>query len=141
MTSKRRVVVTGMGVISPVGIGLKETWQAMLSGKNGIGHITQFDAESFPCSFAGEVDGFDASQYLPEKEARKMDRFMQLGLACGIEAIEDSGIEITEENAEMAGAYIGSGIGGVNTIESTTLLYQERGSRRVSHVLHPDDDY
>ena len=135
--AKRRVVVTGMGVISPIGIGLPETWQAMLRGKNGISRITQFDASSFPCSFAGEISGFDPSEYFPDKTARKMDRFMQLGMACGIEAIQDSGVEVDDENGCRIGVYIGSGIGGVNTIESTTMLYQERGSRRISPFYIP----
>ncbi len=126
-----------MGVISPIGIGLPETWQAMLRGKNGISRITQFDASSFPCSFAGEISGFDPSEYFPDKTARKMDRFMQLGMACGIEAIEDSGVEVNDENGCRIGVYIGSGIGGVNTIESTTMLYQERGSRRISPFYIP----
>ncbi len=126
-----------MGVISPIGIGLPETWQAMLRGKNGISRITQFDASSFPCSFAGEISGFDPSEYFPDKTARKMDRFMQLGMACGIEAIEDSGVEVDDENGCRIGVYIGSGIGGVNTIESTTMLYQERGSRRISPFYIP----
>ena len=126
-----------MGVISPIGIGLPETWQAMLRGKNGISRITQFDASSFPCSFAGEISGFDPSEYFPDKTARKMDRFMQLGMACGIEAIQDSGVEVDDENGCRIGVYIGSGIGGVNTIESTTMLYQERGSRRISPFYIP----
>ncbi|MCY3769131.1 MAG: beta-ketoacyl-ACP synthase II [Gammaproteobacteria bacterium] len=135
--AKRRVVVTGMGVLSPIGIGLPETWQAMLSGKNGIFPITHFDASSFPCSFAGEINGFDPSAYFPDKMTRKMDRFMQLGMAGGIEAIQDSGMEVNEENACRIGVYIGSGIGGINTIESTTVLYQERGNRRVSPFYIP----
>ena len=135
--AKRRVVVTGMGVISPIGIGLSETWQAMLRGKNGISRITQFDASSFPCSFAGEISGFDPSEYFTDKTARKMDRFMQLGMACGIEAIQNSGVEVNDENGCRIGVYIGSGIGGVNTIESTTMLYQERGSRRISPFYIP----
>ena len=126
-----------MGVISPIGIGLSKTWQAMLCGKNGISRITQFDASSFPCSFAGEISGFDPSEYFSGKTARKMDRFMQLGMACGIEAIEDSGVEVNDENGCRIGVYIGSGIGGVNTIESTTMLYQERGSRRISPFYIP----
>ncbi len=126
-----------MGVISPIGIGLSKTWQAMLRGKNGISRITQFDASSFPCSFAGEISGFDPSEYFSGKTARKMDRFMQLGMACGIEAIEDSGVEVNDENGCRIGVYIGSGIGGVNTIESTTMLYQERGSRRISPFYIP----
>ena len=133
----RRVVVTGMGAITPVGNNLTQTWQAMLAGTNGITQVTQFDATGFPCSVAGEVKDFNPSQYMPEKDARKMDRFMQLGISCGYEAFEDSGLEVTEHNAERIGVYIGSGIGGINTIESTTLLYHEKGFRRISPFYIP----
>ncbi len=133
----RRVVVTGMGAITPVGIGLSASWQAMLNGKNGIAPITQFDAASFPCSFAGEIDNFVPAEHLPEKDARKMDRFMQLGLVCGNEAFKDSALEISESNAHRVGVYIGSGIGGVNTIEATTDLLRERGVRRISPFYIP----
>ena len=135
--NKRRVVVTGMGAITPLGIGLSASWQGMLSGKNGIASITHFDASSFPCSFAGEVDGFIPSEHLPDKEARRMDRFMQLGLSCGNEAFKDSALEISERNAPRVGVYIGSGIGGVNTIESTTDLLREKGVRRISPFYIP----
>jgi 3-oxoacyl-[acyl-carrier-protein] synthase II len=126
-----------MGAITAVGTGLQKSWQAMIGGVNGIAPITHFDASEFPCTFAGEANDFNPTDFLVEKDARKMDRFMQLGLACGVEAIEDSGLEITDANAERIGVYIGSGIGGVNTIESTTLLYQEKGSRRVSPFYIP----
>lgn len=135
--SDRRVVVTGMGAITPVGIGLTESWQGLLKGENGISYITHFDASSFPCRFAGEVDNFTPSEYLPEKDARKMDRFMQLGLACGNQAIADSGLEITASNAPRVGVYIGSGIGGVNTIEATTQVFQAKGASRISPFYIP----
>lgn len=135
--SDRRVVVTGMGAITPVGIGLTESWQGLLKGENGISYITHFDASSFPCRFAGEVDNFIPSEYLPEKDARKMDRFMQLGLACGNQAIADSGLEITASNAPRVGVYIGSGIGGVNTIEATTQVFQAKGAGRISPFYIP----
>jgi 3-oxoacyl-[acyl-carrier-protein] synthase II len=135
--SNRRVVVTGMGAITPVGNNLADSWQGILNGRNGIAHITQFDASSFPCTFAGEVDNFDPSVFLQEKEARKMDRFMQLGLVCGDEAFRDSGLEISEENADRVGVYIGSGIGGVKTIESTTRILEEKGARRISPFYIP----
>ncbi len=135
--NNRRVVVTGMGAITPVGTGLKSSWQAMLNGENGISHITHFDASSWPCSFAGEVKDFDPAERVPGKDARKMDRFMQLGMACGLEAFADSGIEVCEANAERIGVYVGSGIGGINTIEATTDLYQARGIRRVSPFYIP----
>lgn len=135
--NNRRVVITGMGAITPVGTGLKASWQAMLNGENGISNVTHFDASSYPCRFAGEIKGFNPGDFIPEKEARKMDRFMQLGLACGVEAFRDSGIEVCESNANHIGVYIGSGIGGISTIESTTDLYHEKGIRRVSPFYIP----
>ncbi len=133
----RRVVITGMGAITPTGVGLAQSWQAMLDGKNGIASIRQFDASAFPCSFAGEIKDFVASDYMFEREARKMDRFMQFGVICGNQAIADSGLEVTDANAQRIGVYIGSGIGGVNTIESTTILYGRKGNRRVSPFYIP----
>ncbi len=135
--SKRRVVVTGMGAITPVGTGLSASWQGMLNGVNGITNITQFDATGFPCTFAGEVKDFSAADHMSEKEARKMDRFMQFGIIGGNQAFMDSGIEVTEENADRIGVYIGSGIGGIKTIESTTQILEEKGSRRVSPFYIP----
>ena len=135
--SKRRVVVTGLGAITPVGVDVAASWQAMLDGASGIDTIHAFDAQGFPCSIAGEVKDFDAAQYMPEKEARKMDRFMQFGISAGVQALEDSGLEVTEENAERIGVYIGSGIGGITTIENTTLLFQDKGLRRVSPFYIP----
>jgi len=133
----RRVVVTGMGAITPVGTGLEKSWKAMLDGQNGIAAVTYFDAVDYPCNFAGEANDFDSSQFFPEKEARKMDRFMQLGMACGIEAWNDSGLEVNESNTDKMGVYIGSGIGGINTIETTTELYQKKGIRRISPFYIP----
>lgn len=135
--TKRRVVITGLGIVSPVGIGVPENWQSISSGRSGIARITQFDATGFPSTIAGEVKGFDAKNYLPEKEARKMDRFIQLGMVAGIEAVRDAGLEVTPANAERIGVHIGSGIGGVHTIESTTLQYAEKGPRRISPFYIP----
>ena len=135
--NKRRVVITGMGIISPVGLTLQENWQNITAGVSGIGKIDHFDPEGYPCQVAGQVDGFDPSNYMPAKEARKMDRFIQLGLAASMDAIKDSGIEITEENAERIGTYIGSGIGGVETIENATKIIESRGPRRVSPFFVP----
>ena len=135
--SKRRVVVTGLGAVTPVGVGVAASWQAILNGTSGITKVTQFEAEHFPSHIAGEVKGFDPSRYMPEKEARKMDRFMQLGISGGCEALDDSGIEVTEDNAHRIGVHMGSGIGGINTIENTTLLFQERGIRRISPFYIP----
>ena len=136
--SKRRVVITGLGIVSPLGIGVAENWRNILAGKSGITRVTHFDATGYPSMIAGEVKNFDPTQFgMTEKEARRMDRFIQLGMAAGIEAIKDSGIEVTEANAERIGVHIGSGIGGVGTIEDTTLTIKEKGPRRVSPFYVP----
>ena len=136
--SKRRVVITGLGIVSPLGIGVAENWRNILAGKSGITRITHFDATGYPSMIAGEVKNFDPTQFgMTEKEARRMDRFIQLGMAAGIEAIKDSGIEVTEANAERIGVHIGAGIGGVGTIEDTTLTIKEKGPRRVSPFYVP----
>ena len=135
--TKRRVVITGLGILSPLGIGLKENWDKLLAGQSGIAPITQFDATGFPSSIAGEVKNFEPTKYFSEKEARKMDRFIQFGMVAGIEAIRDAGLEVTEQNAERIGVHIGSGIGGVHTIESTTQLFREKGYRRISPFYIP----
>ena len=135
--SKRRVVITGMGIVSPIGLDLAENWQSILAGKSGITQITQFDATGFPATIAGEVKGFDPTKYMTEKEARRMDRFIHLGMAAGIQAVRDSGLEVTEANAERIGVHIGSGIGGLNTIESGTRTLAEKGHRRLSPFYIP----
>jgi len=135
--SKRRVVVTGIGIVSPVGVGLADSWQNILAGKSGIGQITRFDATGFASTIAGEVPDFDIGDFISPKEARKMDRFIQLGMAAGVEAMRDSGLTVTEENAVRMGTYIGSGIGGIETIEKTTLTYADKGQRRVSPFYVP----
>ena len=135
--SKRRVVVTGLGVVSPVGIGVQSAWANIVAGKSGITKITKFDASNFSSQIAGEVKDFDVSQYLPAKEARRMDTFIQYGLAAAIEAVKDSGIEAIEENAERIGVSIGSGIGGLGLIEETNDTYDEGGPRKVSPFFIP----
>ncbi|MYD77183.1 MAG: beta-ketoacyl-ACP synthase II [Gammaproteobacteria bacterium] len=137
MTQRRRVVVTGMSAITPVGSGLRESWQSMLDGANGIGTITLFDPTGFPCMFAGEVKDFDPSAHLTPKDLRKMDRFIQFGIVCGMDAIADSGIEVNDGNADRIGVYIGSGIGGIKTIEDTANQFKDRGPRRVSPFYIP----
>ena len=137
MTQKRRVVVTGMSAITPVGIGLDESWQAMVNGNNGIQGISRFDATDFPCTFAGQVNGFDPLRELSPKDVRKMDRFMQFGIVCGKWAIADSGIDVSKIDADRAGVNIGSGIGGIQTIEVTAGQFSERNSRRVSPFYIP----
>jgi len=136
--SKRRVVITGLGIVSPIGIGLAENWASIAAGKGGIARITHFDATGYPSMIAGEVRGFDVTKFgVTEKEARRMDRFIQLGMAAGIEAMRDSGLTVTEQNAERIGVHIGSGIGGIGTIEDTTLTIKEKGPRRVSPFFVP----
>lgn len=135
--SKRRVVVTGLGAISPVGTGVEENWRNIVAGNSGITRVTRFDATGFPSQIAGEVKDFDPARYLTDKEARRMDRFIQLGMAGGIEAFKHSGLTVTEANAERIGVYIGSGIGGVETIEDTTKLFAEKGPRRISPFYVP----
>ena len=135
--NKRRVVITGLGIVSPLGIGVQANWEAITAGRSGISRITQFDATGFPSMIAGEVPGFDPAQFMSDKDARKMDRFIQLGMAAGIEAVRDAGLGNSEHDPERIGVHIGSGIGGVRTIELTTLQYAEKGSRRISPFYIP----
>lgn len=135
--SKRRVVVTGLGIVSPVGIGVAQAWQNILAGKSGITRITRFDASPFACQVAGEVNGFDVTQYISAKDARRMDRFVHFGLAAGIEAFKDSGLEVTEQNAERIGVCISSGIGGLPMIEDTHNDYLAGGPRKISPFFIP----
>ncbi len=135
--SRRRVVITGLGIVSPVGIGLQTAWPNILAGESGITRITHFDASAMASQIAGEVKGFDVAKYLPAKEARRMDRFIHLGLAAAIEAIGDSGVQVTAENAERIGTIIGSGIGGLPMIEDTHQEYIKSGPRRISPFFVP----
>jgi len=129
--------VTGLGAITPVGVGVAETWQNIVAGKSGIGRITRFDPSAFACQVAGEVNGFDVTQYLPPKDARRMDRFVHLGLAAGMEAFKDSGLVVTEQNAERIGVCISSGIGGLPMIEETHNDYLAGGPRKISPFFIP----
>lgn len=135
--SKRKVVVTGLGIISPVGSSVAEAWSSILAGKSGITNITKFDASAFASQVAGEVKGFDVDQYLSPKESRRMDTFIQYGLAAGIQAVRDAGLEVTDENAERIGVSIGSGIGGLQLIEDTDQVYRESGPRKISPFFIP----
>ncbi|MBM3351494.1 MAG: beta-ketoacyl-ACP synthase II [Betaproteobacteria bacterium] len=135
--SKRRVVVTGLGVVSPVGIGVKTAWDNLVAGKSGITQITKFDASAFASTIAGEVKDFNVEDFLPAKDARRMDTFIQYGMAAAIEAVKDSGIVATEENADRIGVVVGSGIGGMGTIEETDALYQASGPRKISPFFVP----
>lgn len=135
--ARRRVVVTGLGVISPVGNTVQETWGNIVAGKSGIGPITRFDAATFKSRIAGEVKGFDVTAYLPPKEARRMDVFIHYGMAAGIQAIKDSGLTATPENAGRIGVNIGSGIGGLPMIEETHNDFLGGGPRKISPFFIP----
>ncbi len=135
--SKRRVVVTGLGVVSPVGNNVATAWNNILAGQSGITRISKFDPSQFSSQIAGEVKDFDVSQFLPAKDARRMDTFIQYGLVAGIEAFKDSGLEVTEQNAERIGVSIGSGIGGLRLIEETNDIYDEGGPRKISPFFIP----
>jgi 3-oxoacyl-[acyl-carrier-protein] synthase II len=135
--TKRRVVVTGLGLITPVGIGVAESWANIINGQSGIGKITKFDCSAFPSQVAGEVKNFDPLAYIPPKDARRMDTFIQFGIAAGIEAFKDSGIEVNDSNSERIGVSVGSGIGGINLIESTGEVFDEGGVRKVSPFFIP----
>lgn len=135
--SRRRVVVTGLGVVSPVGNTVSEAWENLLAGRSGIGPITRFDASVFSSRVAGEVKNFDVAAYLSAKEARRMDVFIHYGMAAGIQAIRDSGIEVTEANAERIGVNIGSGIGGLPMISETQNDYLAGGPRKISPFFIP----
>jgi len=135
--SRRRVVVTGLGAVSPVGNSVPEAWDNLLAGKSGIGPITRFDASAFSARIAGEVKGFDITGYLSAKEARRMDIFIHYGMAAGIQAIRDSGIEVTNANAHRIGINIGSGIGGLPMIEGTHHEFLAGGPRKISPFFIP----
>ena len=134
---RRRVVVTGLGCISPVGNSIQAAWQQLLAGKTGIATVTKFDHANLPVHFAGEVKDFNVEDYLPAKEARHMDTFIHYGIAAGLQALADSGLEITDANAERVGAFVGSGIGGLPLIEETHAEYTNRGARRISPFFVP----
>lgn len=137
MIEKRRVVVTGLGLVTPIGIGVEATWNAALNGKSGIGPITQFDASALPVRIAGEVKGFDPADYIEAKEIKKMDRFIHLAMVAATMAVEDSGFRITGENAERVGVIVGAGMGGLPAIEHYHKAYLEKGYRRISPFFIP----
>jgi 3-oxoacyl-[acyl-carrier-protein] synthase II len=133
----RRVVVTGMGVVSPVGNGLDPFWDGLTSGRSGIAPITLFDASDFSVRFAGEVKNFDIGEWLDRKESKRMDRVTQFGVAAALDAVKDSGLEITDDNRDRIGVFIGSGIGGLRTLEDQIRVLIERGPSRVSPLIIP----
>ena len=137
--SKRRVVITGLGAVTPVGLNVKETWNNILSGKSGVAPLTIFDTERFPVHFGASVKNFDITTIIPRKEAKKMDTFIHYGIAAGKEAIDDSGIEVTEKNAGRIGVAIGAGIGGLPGIESGYDTYLKGGPRKISPFFVPSN--
>jgi 3-oxoacyl-[acyl-carrier-protein] synthase II len=134
---KRRVVITGMGLVTPLGLDATSTWEAIVAGRSGVGPITRFDASEYSCRFAAEVRGFDPETYLERKEARKLDAFSLYAIAATREALQDAGIAIDASNAERIGVYIGSGIGGLGLLERTHRELLERGPRRISPFFIP----
>ena len=139
--TRRRVVITGLGLVTPLGNQVQDSWSALLAGRSGIQTITQFDASAFACQFAGEVKGFNIEDYIPAKEARHMDRFIHFGLAASMQAVKDAGLPtgdaLSPDLAERIGVLVGSGIGGLPMIEQTHTDYKERGPRRISPFFVP----
>ena len=139
--SRRRVVVTGLGLISPVGNSVSEGWGNLVAGRTGIANVTKFDASALSCRFAGEVKGFDVEDYFPAKDARHMDTFIHYGMAASIQAVRDAGLTtgdaLSEDDAERVGVMVGSGIGGLPMIEQTHEEYRTRGPRRISPFFVP----
>ncbi|MGZ8264266.1 MAG: beta-ketoacyl-ACP synthase II [Burkholderiales bacterium] len=135
--ARRRVVITGLGIVAPVGVGIPEAWSSILAGKSGIGRITRFDPTPYPSQIAGEVKGFDVSKYLAPKEARRFDTFIHYGLAAAIESIQDAGLDFERLNREQVGVCIGSGIGGLPLIEDTHNAVKAGGPRKISPFFVP----
>ncbi|MEZ7910659.1 MAG: beta-ketoacyl-ACP synthase II [Propionivibrio sp.] len=135
--TRRRVVITGLGIISPVGNTVEQAWQNIVAGRSGIDRVTRFDASSFPVQIAGEVKNFNVADYLPLKDARRMDTFIHYGMAAGIQAIKDAGLEAHPANAERIGVSIGSGIGGLPLIETTRDEFVASGVRKISPFFVP----
>ncbi|MEJ2424909.1 MAG: beta-ketoacyl-ACP synthase II [Candidatus Thiodiazotropha sp.] len=133
----RRVVVTGLGIVAPVGLDVATAWDNILAGKSGIQPITHFDVTAFPTRFGGPIYDFEATDYIPKKEAKKMDKFIHYGVVAGLQAIKDSGLEVTEANAERIGVLIGSGIGGITGIENSYQAYLDGGPRKISPFFVP----
>ena len=143
--NKRRVVVTGVGMISPLGIGVEKSWEGLLAGKSGIGRITQFDSSQFPTKIAGEVEGFNPEDFIEIKEIKKMDRFIQFAIAATHMAFEDSGLKITDDNAERVGVFVGDGVevgryvgvgmGTSSTTRTKSWTELPRRSRTTSRIV------
>lgn len=135
--SKRRVVVTGLGCVTPLGTGVEKTWSALCAGTSGIGRITRFDVSNFPVQIAGEVKDFDPAQFIEKKEIKKMDAFIHYAVGASQMAVDDAGLKVTPEMSERVGVYIGSGIGGLGSIEHYDKVLQEKGPGKVSPFFIP----
>jgi len=135
--NKRRVVITGLGMITPLGIGVKESWEGLIAGRSGIKRITQFDSSNFPTKIAGEIQDFNPEDYIEYKEIKKMDRFIHFAIAATKMAMDDSGLQITASNAEKVGVIVGSGIGGLHAIEHYHSVLLEKGPRRITPFFIP----
>jgi len=135
--NRRRIVVTGLGLITPVGIGVEKSWNSLVRGKSGIRRITRFDASAFSTQIAGEVDGFHPEDYIESKEVKKMDRFIHFGVAASTMAMNDSGLKIDEQNAARVGVYVGAGMGGLPAIEHYHKVLLEKGPRRITPFFIP----
>ena len=135
--SKRRVVITGLGLLTPVGNSVEGSWDAIKAGKSGIVNIEHFDTEKYACKFAGLVKDFNVEDYMSKKDARKMDTFIQYGVAAAAQAIEDSGLVVNDDNADRIGVAIGSGIGGISTIETNVRNIDKSGPRKISPFFIP----
>ena len=134
---KKRVVVTGLGMITPIGLDMESSWEGLVNGKSGIGPITQFDDKSVPTQIAGEIQGFNAEKYIEPKEIKKMDRFIHLAVAASQMAMDDSGLQVTPENAERIGVIVSAGMGGLPAIEKVHDAYRDKGSRRITPFFIP----
>jgi len=135
--SRRRVVVTGLGLVSPVGVGVQASWDALVAGRSGIGPITLFDASTFPTRIAGEVKDFDAGAFMDKKEARRNDRFIQFALAAAEMAMQDAGLDMAKEDPNQVGCIVGAGIGGLGTIEENAKIFAAKGVRKISPFFIP----
>jgi 3-oxoacyl-[acyl-carrier-protein] synthase II len=134
---QRRVVITGAGMITPLGTGTQKSWEGIIAGRSAIRNITHFDTEGFPCQIAGEVPDFDVNDFVAAKEQKKMDRFIHFGLAAATLAMEDSGLKITDSNAERVGVIVGAGVGGLESIERCTKILNDKGPKRVTPFFIP----
>ena len=135
--SRRRVVVTGMGMLSPLGVDVAQSWSGILAGKSGIGLIEHMNVDAYSTRFGGSIKNFDVEQYMPAKDARRLDLFIQYGLAAGLQAMTDSGLEVTDANRQRIGVAMGSGIGGLTNIENTSHTLFDQGPRRISPFFVP----